>query len=163
MNQSPCLLADSTSRVTISNDIMAVVPHHAFFERLVQSLPARNVNWILPYFNVMNQVGLDAVAFTWADYIKLPASKLPDEIVRVLVPDDNKVEGLWRNEFFDAVACRTWWRWDAAVICFEQKYLALATLVNLGMLFLISMALWACVWNIAVLVVSLLRLEGVGY
>ena len=52
----------------ISNDAMGAVPHHPFFQRVIQELQNYDRSWILPYITVMGSTGPLFLSVLWRRY-----------------------------------------------------------------------------------------------
>lgn len=52
----------------ISNDAMGSVPHHPFFQLVMESLIPYNRNWKLPYITVMYSTGPLFLSVIWQEY-----------------------------------------------------------------------------------------------
>lgn len=52
----------------ISNDVMGAVPHHPFFQRVIEELENYDRSWMLPYITVMASTGPLFLSIIWRHY-----------------------------------------------------------------------------------------------
>lgn len=108
-----------TKPTGISNDVMAAVPGHPFFSRVINSLEAYNRNWIAPYVTIMSSTGPLFLSLIWRHH-NTAYEDIPDSArVRILFPNaymGNK----W--SFFSHHVGNSWHKWDTQAIIWMGKH-----------------------------------------
>ncbi|TGO22642.1 hypothetical protein BPAE_0160g00180 [Botrytis paeoniae] len=125
----------------ISNDAMGSVPQHPFFLRVIESLPAYNRNWGMPYITVMYSTGPLFLSVLWIEYMRT----VTDEAGRVrnLMPDEYNKHA-W--SFFNIVKGNSWHGKDAQTIFWMGKHWFLLTVAGFAIAGVVGGILWL-VWN----------------
>lgn len=124
----------------ISNDVMAAIPQHPFFLRVIESLQGADRSWVLPYITIMASTGPLFLSVIWKKWMGEHAHLNQEEWigrVRVLMPEEYNKHP-W--SFFETVKGDSWHGKDAKLIFWMGKnWLLLAvvgTMVGLTLVFL---------------------------
>lgn len=75
----------------VSNDAMGAVPHHPFFQRVIDELQNYDRSWVLPYITVMASTGPLFLSIIWRHYTDegLNIGDGPDGgRIRILFPEE---------------------------------------------------------------------------
>ena len=137
----------TTNHLGLTNHIMAAVPHHPYFCRLIDSLDRYNYNWILPYLTIMNSAGPHFVSMVWSEYLHLsPPPKRANE-VRIIAQEEY-VGNEW--SFFTKATGGTWHHFDTALFRWIGHHIVLFVAVALFNLCAAVSAIWWAAWRILV-------------
>lgn len=109
----------------ISNDAMGSLPHHPFFQRVVDSLKSYNRNWQVPYVTVMYSTGPLFLSVIWKEY--MPTVQRPEDRIRVLMPGEYNQKP-WG--FFSVYKGSSWHRDDAKTIFWMGQHWFFLTCVG---------------------------------
>ncbi|KIV84644.1 hypothetical protein PV11_00417 [Exophiala sideris] len=140
----PAWMPGTTNHLGLTNHIMAAVPHHPYFRRLIDSLDRYNYNWILPYLTIMNSAGPHFVSMVWSEYLNLsPPPKRADE-VRIIAQEEY-VDHAW--SFFTKATGGTWHHFDTALFRWIGHHILLFVTVSLFGLCAAVGAVWLAVWR----------------
>ncbi|VVT46122.1 uncharacterized protein SAPINGB_P001057 [Magnusiomyces paraingens] len=123
-----------TDPTGVSNDIMASIPKHKFFERVISSLEKYNRNWIVSYITIMYSTGPLFLSVIWKQYLRATPQQGSD-IIKVLLP---LVGSKHTSLFFHQVQGSSWHLSDAQFILGMGKHLAVSIVgcTMLGLFFL---------------------------
>lgn len=124
----------------ISNDAMGAIPHHPFFERVIQSLERYANNYGMPYITVMSSTGPLFLSIIWKQYM---SEERPDQDhVRVLMPPEYR-NNAW--SIFYIAKGNSWHGKDAQTIFWMGKHWMLLTFSGFavaGVVFAIMFYAW---------------------
>lgn len=100
----------------VSNDAMGAVPHHPFFQRVIDELANYDRSWLLPYITVMASTGPLFLSIIWRHYSDdgFNAGDEPDGgRIRILFPDEYN-NNPW--SFFTHHLGNSWHGYDVQLI-----------------------------------------------
>ena len=106
----------------ISNDAMGSIPHHPFFERVIQSLERYANNYGMPYITVMSSTGPLFLSIIWKQYMS--EERPVKDHVRVLMPPEYR-NNAW--SIFYIATGNSWHGKDAQTIFWMGKHWMLLT------------------------------------
>ena len=118
---------------------MGSVPHHPFFLRVIDSLPAYDRSWVLPYITVMASTGPLFLSIIWRHY-NSDGPRLESDRVRVLFPDEYSRHS-W--SFFRIYKGSSWHRGDVRVIMWMARHWMLLTALGFVAAALLAVGLWS--------------------
>lgn len=133
-NMDPLLTVPAWLRKTdptgVSNDLMAAVPNHPYFQKVLDNLQHYNHNWYISYITIMFSTGPVMLSVLLKQYKRwgVPAA----ERVRILEPLRNRT-----SPFFYQGQGSSWHQDDAKLILMMGRHWFLVTLLGiaLGLLF----------------------------
>ncbi|KFY04181.1 hypothetical protein O988_00945 [Pseudogymnoascus sp. VKM F-3808] len=124
----------------ISNDAMGAIPHHPFFQRVIQSLERYANNYGMPYITVMSSTGPLFLSIIWKQYM---SEERPDQDqVRVLMPPEYR-NNAW--SIFYIAKGNSWHGKDAQTIFWMGKHWMLLTFSGFavaGVVFVVMFYAW---------------------
>jgi len=126
----------------ISNDVMAAIPQHPFFLRVIESLQGANRKWVLPYITIMASTGPLFLSVMWKKWMGEHSNLDPDEWVgrvRVLMPDEYNRHA-W--SFFQTYKGSSWHGKDAKLIFWMGKNWILLTAGGFMLAGLLGFIVW---------------------
>ncbi|EXJ79725.1 hypothetical protein A1O3_08008 [Capronia epimyces CBS 606.96] len=126
----------------ISNDVMAAIPQHPFFLRVMESLQGANRSWLLPYITIMASTGPLFLSVIWKKWMGQHAHLDPDKWigrVRVLMPDEYNKHA-W--SFFKTYKGDSWHGKDARFIFWMGKNWLLLTVLGFLLAAVVGLAIW---------------------
>lgn len=109
-------VARKTKPTGISNDVLAAVPGHPFFARVVAELPRYQRSWLLPYITIMASTGPLFLSIIWRLYSDDGFNVGDGEDggrLRILFPEEYNAAP-WG--FFSHHVGNSWHSWDVRVI-----------------------------------------------
>ncbi|KFZ16638.1 hypothetical protein V501_02125 [Pseudogymnoascus sp. VKM F-4519 (FW-2642)] len=124
----------------ISNDAMGAIPHHPFFERVIQSLERYANNYGMPYITVMSSTGPLFLSIIWKQYMS--EERPEQDHVRVLMPPEYR-NNAW--SIFYIAKGNSWHGKDAQTIFWMGKHWMLLTFSGFavaGVVFAVMFYAW---------------------
>ncbi|EXJ80476.1 hypothetical protein A1O1_08621 [Capronia coronata CBS 617.96] len=143
----------------ISNDVMASIPQHPFFLRVMESLKGANRSWLLPYITIMASTGPLFLSVIWKKWMGQHAHLDPETWVgrvRVLMPDEY-TKHPW--SFFKTYKGSSWHGKDAKLIFWMGKNWILLTALGFLVGGVVALAVW---WLYTRLIVMGARRRAAG-
>ncbi|KAL2432514.1 Mannosyl phosphorylinositol ceramide synthase CSH1 [Exophiala dermatitidis] len=143
----------------ISNDVMAAIPQHPFFLRVIESLQGADGSWVLPYITIMASTGPLFLSVIWKKWMG-EHSHLDQENwigrVRVLMPDEYNNHP-W--SFFKTYKGSSWHGKDAKFIFWMGKNWLFLTVLGFVLAGIVGVGIW---WLYSRLIVVGARRRAVG-
>lgn len=139
----------------LTNSIMGSSPGHPFFLRLIDSLQAYDIDWVLPYLTIMNSAGPHFISEEWYDYIH--ATKEPvaeSDRVRLLMVAERQ-DNDW--SIFWSVSGRSWHNWDNTIFVFVHNHVVLVAITIGTTLVASACFLWFIVYKLSVRAFSMVK------
>jgi len=119
-----------TQPTGISNDIMGAVPHHPFFDKVINNLARYNRNWFVSYVTIMYSTGPLFLSVMWKQYTRWGVPE--DSVIRILFPNDEKLHKIY---FFFVTEGSSWHLGDAKFIMQMGQHWMVFTILGTGLFF----------------------------
>ncbi|KAF7194190.1 Mannosyl phosphorylinositol ceramide synthase SUR1 [Pseudocercospora fuligena] len=114
----------------VSNDAMGAVPHHPFFERVIEELQNYDRSWFLPYITVMASTGPLFLSIIWRHYSD-EGFNVGDGAdggrIRIIFPDEYN-NNPW--SFFTHHLGNSWHGYDVQLIFWMARNWVLLTVIG---------------------------------
>lgn len=125
-----------TDPVGVSNDVMGSVPHHPYFELIIQNLEKNAKSYWLPYLTIMLSTGPLSISFLWEKYKRqLPNPPAFYDHIRVLLERDYKFSN---DSYFTFYEGSSWHNNDAGIILWANRHLAYVIVAGFCLYFILS-------------------------